>query len=132
MSSQRAVRNWATPRPATRLLTRLAGSLVVLAVGLGLAPSAWADYDTAGYVNALRAAGLMDDDRDPCNIVNGLCHGQFPDPSAALQTGVWVCRQVEQGRARADLVYELSHGEGLMPSSYNAPVIYDAATDHLC
>jgi hypothetical protein len=41
---------------------------------------------------------------------------------------MWVCRQVEQGRSRDSIVYELRHGEGLMPSSYNAPIIYDAAT----
>jgi hypothetical protein len=45
---------------------------------------------------------------------------------------MWVCRQVELGRSRDSIVYELSHGEGLMPSSYNAPIIYDAATNYLC
>jgi hypothetical protein len=27
-------------------------------------------------------------------------------------------------------VYDLSHGDGLMPSSYNAPSIYNAATTY--
>ena len=27
---------------------------------------------------------------------------------------------------------DLSHGGGLMPSSYNTPTIYDAATTYLC
>ena len=107
-------------------------SLIITGSFVGLAAPASADYDTAGYVAALRAAGLIDNDRDPCNMIDGLCHGQFPDIPAALQTGVWVCRQVEQGRSRSDLVYDLGHGEGLMPSSYNAPIIYDAATAYLC
>ena len=94
--------------------------------------TASAQYDTTGYINALNAAGLIDHDGKPCNIVNGLCHGQFPDGSASLQTGMYVCRQLAQGRSRDSLVYELSHGEGLMPSSYNAPILYDAATTYLC
>ena len=39
---------------------------------------------------------------------------------------------VGPGRSRDSIVYDLSHGEGLMPSSYNAPIIYDAATKYLC
>ncbi|BBZ19655.1 DUF732 domain-containing protein [Mycolicibacterium gadium] len=79
------------------------------------------------------SAGLIDHDGDPCNMVDGLCHGQFPDSAAAVQTGRWVCDQVQfQGRSRTSLVDWLSHGEGLMPSSYSAPIIVDAATAHLC
>jgi hypothetical protein len=76
--------------------------------------------------------GLIDHDGDHCNIINGVCHGQFDDGPSSLSTGMWVCRQVEQGRSRDSIVYDLSHGEGLMPSSYNAPIIYDAATTYLC
>jgi hypothetical protein len=108
------------------------GGLAAGAIAIGLATPASADYDVNGYVNALDAAGLIDDDGDPCNIIDGLCHGQFDDGPASVSTGVWVCQQVEQGRSRDSIVYELSHGEGLMPSSYNAPIIYDAATTHLC
>lgn len=107
-------------------------ALGAVTVAVGLAPPAVADYDTVGYVNALDAAGLVDHDGDPCNIVSGLCHGQFPDGPAALQTGMYVCRQVDKHRSRDSIVYELSHGEGLMPSSYNAAIIYDAATTFLC
>jgi hypothetical protein len=110
----------------------VAGGLAAGAIAVGLAAPASADYDTVGYVNALDAAGLIDHDGDPCNIIEGLCHGQFDDGPSSVSTGVWVCRQVEQGRSRESIVYELSHGEGLMPSSYNAPIIYDAATTYLC
>ena len=107
-------------------------ALVAGAIAVAVAAPASADYDTVGYINALDAAGLIDDDGDRCNIVNGLCHGQFEDGPSSVPTGVWVCREVEQGRSRDSIVYELSHGEGLMPSSYNAPIIYDAATTYLC
>jgi hypothetical protein len=97
-----------------------------------VAAPACADDDTDGYVAMLEIAGLIDRDGDPCNIVNGLCHGQFDDGPSALPTGTWVCEEIADGRSRDPIVYELSHGEGLMPSSYNAPVIYDAATAFLC
>ena len=66
------------------------------------------------------------------HICDCLCHGQFDDGPSSVSTGVWVCSQVNQGRSRDSIVYNLSHGEGLMPSSYNAPIIYNAATAHLC
>ena len=116
----------------TKITTTLAGGLAAGAFALGLAAPASADYDTTGYINALDAAGLIDHDGNPCNIINGLCHGQFEDASSAVSTGVFVCQQVQQGRSRASIVYDLSHGEGLMPSSYNAPIIYNAATTYLC
>ena len=115
---------------STGFAAALAGGLAVGTIGIGLAAPASAD--STGYVDALDSAGLIDHDGKPCNIVNGLCHGQFPDGAAAVKRGMYVCRQVGQGRSRESLVYELSHGEGLMPSSYNAPVIYDAATTYLC
>jgi hypothetical protein len=104
------------------------------AVGIALtwAATAGADYDTSGYVNALDTAGLIDHNGDHCNIINGLCHGQFGDGPSSVSTGVWVCKQVKQGHSRDSIVYDLSHGEGLMPSSYNAPIIYNAATTYLC
>jgi uncharacterized protein DUF732 len=116
----------------TKFAAALAGGLGAGAIAVGLAAPASADYDTVGYVNALDAGGLIDHDGDPCNIVHGICHGQFDDGPSSVSTGVWVCQQVERGRSRDSIVYELSHGEGLMPSSYNAPIIYDAATTYLC
>ena len=110
----------------------LAAGLAAAAFAVGPAPLAFADYDTTGYINALEEGGLIDHDGDPCHIVDGLCHGQFDDSASSVSTGAWVCRQVDQGRTRDSVVYELSHGEGLMPSSYNAPIIYDAATSHPC
>jgi hypothetical protein len=109
----------------------VAGTMIGLA-GVGVAAPAYADYDTEGYVNALDAAGLIDHDGDHCNIINGVCHGQFDDGPSSLSKGMWICRQVDQGRSPDSIVYELSHGEGLMPSSYNAPIIYNAATTYLC
>jgi hypothetical protein len=109
--------------------------LTALGVGVAAPASAYppsADDATAGYVAMLELAGLIDHDGDPCNTVNGLCHGQFDDGASSVPTGTWVCSQIDQGRSRDSIVYELSHGEGLMPSSYNAPVIYDAAEAFLC
>lgn len=106
---------------------------VTVAFGIGVASAAPAFADTEGYIRALDSAGLIDHDDDPCNMVDGLCHGQFEDSTAAVQTGTWVCAQIrDEGRSEASLVDWLSHGEGLMPSSYNAPIIVDAATSHLC
>jgi len=100
---------------------------------IATATSAPASADTSGYINALDNAGIIDEgDGNPCNIINGLCHGQFPNESAALQTGQWVCRQLAQGRSGDSVIYDLSHGEGLMPSSYNAPIIVNAAIRYLC
>jgi hypothetical protein len=114
-----------------KLTYAVAGSLAGWVLAIGAA--APADADTSGYINALDSAGLIDEgDGNPCNIVKGLCHGQFPDETAALQTGQWVCKQLAQGRASNALVYDLSHGEGLMPSSYNAPIIVNAAIRYLC
>jgi len=102
------------------------------ALAVGMAAPASAESDPAGYVAMLEIAGLIDHDGDRCNMVNGLCHGQFEDGPSAIPTGTWVCEQIEQGRSQDSITYDLSHGEGLMPSSYNAPVIYDAATAFLC
>lgn len=118
--------------PISKMWTVTLVCAVAAVIALGNAAPASADYDTVGYVNALDAGGLIDHDGDHCNIINGVCHGQFDDGPSSLSTGMWVCRQVDQGRSRDSIVYELSHGEGLMPSSYNAPIIYDAATKYLC
>ena len=117
---------------SVRSLAAAVATGAALMGGVALAAPAQADYDTSGYINALDAAGLIDHDGDPCNIIDGLCHGQFDDGPSSVSTGVWVCKEVEQGRSRDSIVYNLSHGEGLMPSSYNAPIIYNAATTHLC
>ena len=113
-------------------VTGFVGVVLSAALAVGMAAPASAEYDTAGYVAMLEIAGLIDHDGDRCNMVNGLCHGQFDDGPSAIPTGTWVCEQIEQGRSQDSITYDLSHGEGLMPSSYNAPVIYDAATAFLC
>ena len=114
-------------------IMKIIGAVLLAALAaVGTAAPAFADDDTAGYVAMLEIAGLIDHDGDRCNIVNGLCHGQFEDGPSSIPTGTWVCGQIEQGRSRDSIVHDLSHGEGLMPSSYNAPVIYDAATAFLC
>jgi hypothetical protein len=117
---------------STRLYAGVITALATTGLTAAFAAPAAADYDTLGYINSLDAGGLIDDDGDHCNIIKGLCHGQFDDGPSSVSTGVWVCRQVSQGRSRDSIVHELSHGEGLMPSSYNAPIIYDAATTYLC
>jgi hypothetical protein len=92
-----------------------------------------ASADTSGYINTLDNAGIIDEgDGNPCNIINGLSHGKFPNESATLQTGQWVCRELAQGKSSDSLVYAPSYGEGLMPSSYNAPIIVNAAVRYLC
>ncbi|EHI14745.1 hypothetical protein KEK_01225 [Mycolicibacterium thermoresistibile ATCC 19527] len=55
-------------------------------------------------------------------MIDGLCHGQSPNARAAIQTGMHVCSEVKQGNSRDSVVYQLSHGEALMPSSYAAPI----------
>ena len=108
-------------------------SLSLFGAAVCLALSSPASADAEGYIYALDRAGLIDEgDRDPCNMVQGVCHGQFPNAGAALQTGRWVCQQLAQGKSGSSIVDSLSHGEGLMPSSYNAPIIYNAATTYLC
>ncbi|MDV3135331.1 DUF732 domain-containing protein [Mycobacterium sp. 29Ha] len=110
-----------------------AGVSMLAALGAAVALAAPASADTESYIRTLESAGLIDHDSDPCNMIDGACHGQFPNSAAALRTGTWVCDQVRyEGRSEASLVDWLSHGEGLMPSSYNAPIIVDAATTYLC
>lgn len=111
---------------------RIVAAAFSAAFAVGTAAPGFAEDDAAGYVAMLEIAGLIDHDGDRCNMVNGLCHGQFDDGPSSIPTGTWVCEQIEQGRSRDSITYDLSHGEGLMPSSYNAPVIYDAATAFLC
>ena len=72
--------------------TAIGVGCVAAALAIGFAAPASADYDTVGYVNALDAAGLIDHDSDHCNIINGLCHGQFDDGPSSVATGMWVCR----------------------------------------
>jgi hypothetical protein len=100
-------------------LALTSGGLADGALAVGLAAPASADYDTAGYIDAVNKAGLISPSK-------------FTDASDALWTGVWVCKQVEQGRSRDSIVYDLSHGEGMLLSSYNAATLYDAATTYLC
>jgi len=41
-------------------------------------------------------------------------------------------RRLAGGKPEAMIVDWLSHGEGIMPSSYTAPIIVDTAIKHLC
>lgn len=104
----------------------LVGSLVMF----GGAPIALAD--ASGYISALENAGLIDEGGGPCNMINGVCNGRFQSQGQALQTGRDVCNYLAQGRTVASLINQYSHGEGLMPSSYNANVVVNAAIRYLC
>lgn len=120
--------------PLTIANMRVKTWLPVAAAGLLLlGTAAPASADVEGYVRALEAAELIDHDGDSYHCRADVCFGQFDDADAALQTGRWVCEQMRKvGKPRALLVDWLSHGEGLMPSSYSAPIIVDAAATHLC
>jgi hypothetical protein len=72
---------------STKITAALAAGLAAGTIAVGLAAPASADYDTVGYVNALDAAGLIDHDGDHCNIINGVCHGQFDDGPSSLSSG---------------------------------------------
>jgi len=107
-------------------------SLALVAVAVASAGPASAD--DAAYIAALDNAGLIDHDGRPYHCrPDGVCHGQFENNEAALHTGKWVCNEIKwNGRSRTSLIDWLSHGEGLMPSPYSAPIIVDAATKYLC
>lgn len=105
-------------------LTAVATAAVVLA-----APVA---ADDMGYLSTLDSAGLMSHDGSTCNMIDGICHGQFETVAGALGSGRWVCDQAAAGRSTDMIIDWLSHGEGLMPSSYNAEVITRAAIANLC
>lgn len=108
-------------------------ALAALALmAFSLISTAPARADQTEYLNALDAAGVLSNNGSTCNMINGLCHGQFPTAAAALQTGNWVCDQVAAGKPKSMITDWLSHGEGLMPSSYNGRVITNAAIDYLC
>lgn len=110
----------------TNLATALAGGLAAGAFAVCLAAPASADYDYAGYINAIQEAGLM---AGPYGDDSG---HQFPSESSALWTGMSVCRSVEQGQSRDSILYDLDHGEGMSMNATDAVVIYDAATTFLC
>lgn len=108
----------------------IAISAGVVGLGIGLAPLASADE--LGYLNALDSAGVLSHNGSTCNMINGLCNGQFQSAGDALSTGRWVCDQVAGGKPKSMIVDWLSHGEGLMPSAYNGKVITNAAIANLC
>ena len=108
----------------------IALSATVVGLSIGLTPTASAD--AAGYLNALDSAGVLSHNGSICNMINGICHGQFESTSAALATGRWVCDQIAGGKPKSMIIDWLSHGEGLMPSSYNGKVITNAAVENLC
>lgn len=110
--------------PRRKLAAALAGGLAAGALAVCLATPASADYDTAGYIDALEKAGVIQQGGDP--------RSHFTDGSSSLWTGVWVCQQVEQGRSRDSIVNDLYHSEGMLLSSHSAAAIYDAATTYLC
>ena len=104
----------------------LCGVLLTGALAVALPAPASADYDTAGYVNALEQAGLM------MHGPGGDPFSQFEDIGSAVWTGMSVCRSVAQGQSRDSIVYGLNHGEGMQMSYVGAVAIYDAATTYLC
>jgi hypothetical protein len=122
---------------AKKFTKALLAGLATGSVAFGLAAPAAADYDTTGYGNALDAAGLIDHDGHPCNGpydrgVGEECRYQFDDVVGSVWTGTWICRQVEQGRSRDSIQYDISHGDGLSVSTLDAPTVYDAVTTYLC
>lgn len=112
------------------------GARIVVGVGLAvigmtLAPPAQADETS--YITAMDRAELIDHDGVIYECYPGKpCYGQFEDWSWALSTGRWVCDQVAGGKPREMIVDWLAHGEGIMPSSYTAPIIVDTAVKELC
>ena len=106
-------------------------AIAVAAAALVLAAPAHAG--TNEYVQTLENAELINHGGNPYHCTPEACFGQFDNPESALQTGQWVCDQLRaSGKPRDVVVDWLSHGEGLMPSSYSAPIIVDAAATHLC
>lgn len=106
------------------------GSIAVAASVVLAAPAA---ADETSYIVAMDKAELIDHDGVIYECFDGKpCYGQFEDFKWALQTGNWVCDQLQGGKPEAMIVDWLSHGEGIMPSSYTAPIIVDAAQAHLC
>jgi Protein of unknown function (DUF732) len=105
--------------------TALVGGLVAGAIAVYLAAPASADYDAPGYIDALNKEGLIS------GPYGGSAH-QFENSDAALWTGMWVCRNVEQGRSRDSIVYDLDHGDGMEMNATDAAIIYDTATTFLC
>ena len=107
----------------------IAGAVAASAVAL----AAPAQADETSYITAMDQAQLIDHDGVIYECFAGKpCYGQFEDYTWALQTGRWVCDQLAGGKPRAMIVDWLSHGEGIMPSSYTAPIIVDTAVKHLC
>jgi hypothetical protein len=102
----------------------------VAGMAVALAPAASADEDS--YLDALIEAGVLEYGGDYCNMIDGICNGQFQTAQEALSTGRWVCDQIAGGKPKAMIIDWLSQGEGLMPSSYNGRVITNAAIDNLC
>lgn len=104
-------------------------------VGISIAAvalAAPARADETSYITAMDQAGMIDHDQRPRECRQNVCWGQFEDYTAALQTGRWVCDQLAGGKPKTMVVDWLSHGEGLMPSAYSAPIIVDTAVKHLC
>jgi hypothetical protein len=112
---------------AKEFATVLAGGLAVGAFAVAVPAPASAEYDYAGYINALQDAGLM---ASPYGD-GGYGH-QFPTESSALYTGMSVCRSVQEGRAQSAIVDGLSSGEGMLMNASDAVIIYNAANTFLC
>lgn len=106
-----------------------AGISAITAVALAVPAQA----DETSYITAMDQVGMIDHNQVIYECFEGKpCYGQFEDYTAALQTGRWVCDQLAGGKPRSMVVDWLSHGEGIMPSSYTAPIIVDTAVKHLC
>jgi hypothetical protein len=106
---------------AKKFAAALAGGLVVGAFAVAVPAPASAEYDYAGYINALQDAGLM---ASPYG--DGGSGHQFPTDSSALYTGMSVCRSIQQGQTQSAILDDLDSGEGMLMNASDA-VIYNAA-----
>ena len=112
---------------AKKFATALAGGLVVGAFAVVVSAPASAEYDYAGYIDALQDAGLM---ASPYG--DGGSGHQFPTDSSALYTGMFVCRSIQQGQTQSSILDGLDSGEGMLMNASDALVIYNAANTFLC
>ena len=65
--------------------TLATAALLTAAAAMMSAPAASASE--VGYLKALEDAGVLSTDGDPCNMINGLCHGAFTTVTSALSSG---------------------------------------------
>lgn len=107
-------------------------ALAVAVAGMAVALAPVASADEESYLDALIEAGVLEYDGDYCNMIDGICNGQFKTDGEALASGEFVCDSLMAGKSKDSIIQWMSEGEGLMPSPYNGQVIANAAVDHLC